>query len=107
MCNHRDCEYLYSCSSNNHLPAAAYLQAYGRCFWNQTAAFLGDKEKYRKPTPPPRPQWCYCKDKSGHQEVCGQHRDKQDCQVPSYPNEFDHNHQFCRWRINTQVIIFS
>ena len=78
------------------LPAAAYLQAYGRCFWNQTAAFLGDKEKYRKPTPPPRPQWCYCKDKSGHQEVCGQHRDKQDCQVPSYPNEFDHNHQFCR-----------
>ena len=77
-------------------PAAAYLQAYGRCFWNQTAAFLGDKDKYRKPTPPPRPQWCYCKDKNGHQEVCGQHRDKQDCQVPSYPNEFDHNHQFCR-----------
>ena len=85
----------------------AGVGGYGRCFWNQTAAFLGDKEKYRKPTPPPRPQWCYCKDKSGHQEVCGQYRDKQDCQVPSYPKEFDHNHQFCRWRINTHVMVFS
>ena len=73
----------------------AYLQAYGQCHWNQTAAFLGNDEKYRKPKPPPRPDWCFCKDKNGHKEVCDNFRNDEACIVPTYPNEFDHNSQFC------------
>ena len=73
----------------------AYLQAYGQCHWNQTAGFLGDDEKYRKPDPPPRPDWCFCKDKNGHKKVCDNFRNDEACIVPTYPNEFDHNSQFC------------
>ena len=74
---------------------AAYLQAYGQCHWNQTAAFLGDNEKYRKPKPPPRPEWCFCKEKNGHKKVCDNFRNEEECIVPTYPNEFDHNSQYC------------
>ena len=79
----------------NHPTFTAYLQAYGQCHWNQTAAFLGNDEKYRKPKPPPRPDWCFCKDKNGHKEVCDKFRNDKACIVPTYPNEFDHNSQFC------------
>jgi hypothetical protein len=75
--------------------AASVVQIYGRCFSNQTAYFVGDHDKYRKPTPPARPSWCFCKKKNGGEEVCDQHRNNEMCIVPTYPNNFDHNSQRC------------
>jgi len=72
------------------------VQIYGRCFGNKTAAFVGDHDKYRKPTPPPRPEWCFCEKKNGGRDVCHDMRGKEECQVPHYPNNFDHNTQMCR-----------
>jgi len=76
--------------------ADSVVQIYGRCFGNKTAAFVGDHDKYRKPTPPPRPEWCFCTKKNGGKEVCDRFRGNQECQVPTYPNNFDHMTQFCR-----------
>ena len=75
---------------------SGYVQAYGRCWGEKSAVFLSDTEKYRKPTPPPKPTWCYCEKKNGHREICDQHRNKEECRDVHYPNEFDPNTQFCR-----------
>jgi len=72
------------------------VQVYGRCFGMKTVSFIGDKDKYRKPTPPPRPEWCFCKKRDGGREVCTQTRGREECQVPHYPNMFDHTRQMCR-----------
>jgi len=71
-------------------------QIYGRCFANMTASFVGNKEKYRKPDPPPRPKWCFCKKRdSNFEEVCPDYRNREECRVPHIPDNFDHNTQFC------------
>jgi hypothetical protein len=77
-------------------PADSVVQIYGRCFGNKTANFIGDHEKYRKPIPPPPPEWCFCEQRNGGKAVCREHRSKVECQIPSYPNNFDHNSQMCR-----------
>jgi len=76
--------------------ADSVVQIFGRCYGNSTAAFVGDHEKYRKPKPPPRPEWCFCKKKNGGKDVCDQHRGRQECEVPHFPNNFDADTQFCR-----------
>lgn len=78
----------------NHA-ADAVVQIYGRCFGNRTASFVGDHDKYRKPTPPARPEWCFCEKKNGGKTVCDQHRNNEMCKVVTYPNNFDHNTQMC------------
>ena len=79
--------------SNSFCFLSAVVQLYGRCFGNSTAAFVGDHDKYRKRTPPPRPEWCFC---NGWRDVCDQHRGREECEVPHYPNKFDPDTQFCR-----------
>eukprot|EP00092_Neocalanus_flemingeri_P004439 GFUD01004774.1.p1 GENE.GFUD01004774.1~~GFUD01004774.1.p1 ORF type:complete len:566 (+),score=118.87 GFUD01004774.1:136-1833(+) len=76
-------------------PEDSRIQVYGRCFSNSTAYFVGDKEKYRKPTPPARPEWCFCEKKNGGKDVCPENRGREECQVVTYPNNFDHNTQYC------------
>jgi len=76
-------------------PADSVVQIFGRCFSNSTRAFVGDHDKYRKPTPPPRPEWCFCEKRNGGREICDQHRNNEVCRVPTYPNNFDHNTQMC------------
>jgi len=61
-----------------------------------TVANVGDREKYRQPIPPPRPEWCFCEMKNGGQEVCGPHKDKDECSVPLPFNWFDHESEMCR-----------
>jgi len=87
-------------------------QIYGRCFPNATAYFVGNKDKYRKPTPPPLPDWCYCTytrtDKEGREttrrEICNQHKGIEECTVPTYPDEFDHRNQFCQPNDNSHCL---
>jgi len=71
-------------------------QIYGRCFSNSTAYFVGNNDKYRKPAPPPRPEWCFCRRRNGGRDVCDQHRNREECNIPDYPNNFDHNSQMCK-----------
>jgi len=79
----------------NHV-ADSVVQIYGRCFGNRTASFVGDKEKYRKPTPPARPEWCFCEQKNGGKRICDNERNNPMCKPVTYPNNFDHNTQVCR-----------
>jgi len=72
------------------------VQVYGRCYSREIAPFIGDREMYRKPIPPPRPEWCFCEKRNGGREVCDQNRMREECWVPSYPNKFDLKTQFCR-----------
>jgi len=71
-------------------------QIYGRCFSNFTASFVGNKDKYRKPTPPPRPDWCFCKTSKDSKKVCDEHSHREECHTPTYPDNFDHNSQMCK-----------
>jgi len=71
-------------------------QIYGRCFSNFTASFVGNKEKYRKPTPPPRPDWCFCKTSKDSKKVCDEFSHREECHTPTYPDNFDHNSQMCK-----------
>lgn len=97
-------ECLGSCPSKSYCkkgvcicnPSEDVVQIYGQCFANTTAFFVGDDAKYRKPKPPARPEWCFCEKKNGGREICNQHRGREECQVVTYPNNFDHNSQFCR-----------
>jgi len=56
-----------------------YKQVYGQCRTKTSGANLaGDDAKYRKPTPPPIPHWCYCeeRDRDGRRQrtVCRDHK---------------------------------
>jgi len=78
-------------------PEDGVVQKYGRCFANNpTLAYVGDKDKYRHPDPPPRPQWCFCENRNGKMEVCQQHKEREYCSEPSYGASFDHSSQICR-----------
>jgi len=68
-------------------------QVYGQCFSNPSWA--GDKEKYRKPTPPPRPEWCFREKRNGGRELDPRYKAREECQEIIYPNHFDDNTQFC------------
>jgi len=74
----------------------SYQQKYGQCYNDVNLEFVGDKEKFRKPNPPPRPEWCFCTSRNNAKEVCEQHRYREECQIPIYPNSFDSKSQFCR-----------
>ena len=85
MRGHKTCKKLLS----------AITQAYGRCFSNTTVSSVGDKEKYRKPTPPPRPDWCFCRNRDGTKEVCDRSKNREECMLVTFPNLFDPNNQYC------------
>ena len=72
------------------------VQLYGQCHGNDTLHLVGDKSKYRKPDPRPRPEWCFCYGRSGGREVCQNLKGREQCKATIYPNLFDHNSQLCR-----------
>merc|ERR550519_307620 len=72
------------------------VQIYGRCFGNSSAYWVGDNTKYRKPTPPPLPEWCFRTAQNGGREKDPRFRNDPQCQTVEYPNQFDHNTQFCK-----------
>jgi len=72
------------------------VQLYGQCHGNDTLHLVGDKSKYRKPDPRPRPEWCFCYGRCGGREVCQNLKEREQCKATIYPNLFDHNSQFCR-----------
>jgi len=76
-------------------PAHSVVQLYGRCFNDKTVKFVGDHDKYRKPTLRPRPEWCFCVNRCG-KKMCQQHLENEECKIPEYPNIFHHNAQYCR-----------
>ena len=75
---------------------SAMVQLYGQCHGNDTLHLVGDKSKYRKPGPRPRPERCFCYGRCGGREVCQNMKEREQCQVTHYPNLFDHNSQLCR-----------
>jgi len=84
----------------NH--AKGYLQVYGQCKTNTSGAYFAensDDAKYRKPTPPPIPESCYCQeqDREGryHRVICRDLRNDQRCKRIVYPNVFDDKQQYC------------
>ena len=74
----------------------AVTQIYGKCISDSSVPYVGDKVKYRKPDPYPRPEWCFCMKRDGGKDVCPQHRNREACLLTVYPNSFDHNSQMCR-----------
>jgi len=77
-----------------------FLQVYGQCKTNTSGAyFAGDQAKYRKPTPPPIPDFCYCeeRDRDGHKRraICSNLRQDERCKKITYPNVFNENEQYC------------
>lgn len=80
------------CTCNNY---ESYVQIFGQCFSNSSASFIGDTRKYRKPTPPPIPEWCYKQDKNGHKKIDPSVKHRDECQEITYPNNFDDKTQFC------------
>merc|ERR1719228_2011982 len=78
-------------------PEDAQVQIYGQCVWNTTAYFAenSNQAKFRKPTPPPLPEWCWKKDKDGRKKKDPQFAGDERCEEIEYPNSFDHNTQYC------------
>lgn len=77
-----------------------YLQVYGQCKTNTSGAYwAGDNAKYRKPTPPPIPDFCYCeeRDRDGHKRraICPHLTQDERCKKITYPNVFDSKRQYC------------
>jgi len=77
-----------------------YLQVYGQCKTNTSGAyFAGDDAKYRKPTPPPIPSFCYCeeRDREGRKRtaICPELKYDERCKKITYPNVFDDQRQHC------------
>jgi len=71
-------------------------QKYGRCFPKPSLSSVGDKDKYRKPYPPPRPAWCFCRDRNNKKAVCPNFKDSEECKETVFPNLFDPSSQLCR-----------
>ena len=80
---------------SNMMIFLAMVQLYGQCHGNDALHLVGDDAKYRKPTPPPLPGWCYCPARCGGKEVCHRFRDEPQCKTIVYPNLFEHKSQFC------------
>jgi len=79
-------------------PDEEMVQVYGQCVSNGTSAWStqnSDNSKFRKPIPPPIPEWCYKKDKDGRKKIADQHLNNPKCEKITYPNNFDPNSQFC------------
>jgi len=78
-------------------PYEAQVQVYGQCVTNTSAYFTenSDNSKFRKPIPPPIPEWCYRKKKNGGKEIDPKFHGDERCEQITYPNNFDHNSQFC------------
>jgi len=81
--------------------AESVIQIYGQCFSNSTAFFVGDSAKYRLPTPPPRPEYCFCEQRNGGREICDgrngiDQRGNPECRPPVIIKNFDHNTQYCK-----------
>merc|ERR1712002_824485 len=77
---------------HNHSYTTVFVQRFGRCVAEKTALSLGDDIKYRKPRPLPIPSWC----KNYDGRINPRFRNDPQCQLPVYPNVFDHNAQYCR-----------
>jgi len=86
-----------------------YLQVYGQCKTNSSGAyFAGDDAKYRKPTPPPIPSFCYCeervRDREGRMKtrraICPDLVGDERCKKIVYPNVFDDQRQYCDGKNN-------
>jgi len=78
-----------------------YQQVYGRCRPKASVAhFSEDDAKYRKPTPPPIPAFCFCeeRDQDGRRQrnICPDLKSDERCMYITYPNVFDDQRQFCR-----------
>jgi len=80
------------------------VQRYGRCFSTSTADFLGDNEKYRKPRPRSRPQYCFCRQTDGGIGLCDSQKQNPKCQEEVYPNVFMHDMQHCSPGAHTQCL---
>jgi len=77
-----------------------YQQVYGQCRPKASVAhFSGDDAKYRKPTPPPIPAFCFCeeRDQDGRRQrnICPDLKSDERCMYITYPNVFDDQRQFC------------
>jgi len=100
------CPYHSSCEKGICVCNQGYQQVFGQCRTNTSVAHFDqdDDAKYRKPTPPPLPEFCYCEERDPdtgdrRRVICREAKSdswSQICKKTTFPNVFDDKLQFCR-----------